>query len=201
VRSFGKSRVKTFSAISPTLLLVVVPISILAAERKDGVARNANPSTVIVEVVKVTGTVKAIDQEKKIVSIEGAQGRNLSVNATNVRNLDQVKVGDKVNMEFVDELALFIRRADSPPRTTEAQAVALAPKGQKPSGLVAQTIKLTGNVESIDSQKRTISLKGPAGNVRTFKVDQSIKNLDEIKNGDQVVLRFTEAVALFVGKA
>ena len=43
-------------------------------------------------------------------------------------------------------------------------------------------------------------MKGPAGNVRTFKVDKAVKNFGQIKKGDQVVLRFTEAVALSVVK-
>jgi ribosomal 50S subunit-recycling heat shock protein len=155
---------------------------------------------VIVDVTKLTGTVKAVDLEKKTVSVEGSGGRTVVVNAKNARNLDQVKVGDKVNLEFVEELALFVRKADAPPSATEAQMVALAPKGQKPAGLMAETIELTGNVESIDSQKRTIAVKGPAGNVRNFKVDKAVKNFSQIKKGDQVVLRITEAVALSVVK-
>jgi hypothetical protein len=78
--------------------------------------------------------------------------------------------------------------------------VALAPKGQKPAGLMAETTELTGSVESTDAKARTIAVKGPAGNVRTFKVDKAVKNFGQIKKGDQVVLRFTEAVALSVVK-
>jgi hypothetical protein len=42
-------------------------------------------------------------------------------------------------------------------------------------------------------------LKGPAGNVRTYQVGSEVKRLNEIKKGDQVVLRVTQAVALSVG--
>ena len=58
---------------------------------------------------------------------------------------------------------------------------------------------MTGNVESIDTNNRTIALKGPAGNVRTYKVGPDVKRLNEVKKGDQVVLRVTQAVALSVG--
>jgi len=168
-----------------------------AAQEKGG---GAKPGGVIVEVVKLTGTVKAVDVEKKNVTIEGSGGRTVMVNAKNARNLDQVKVGDKVNLEFVEELALYVRKADAPASATELKMVELAPKGQKPSGLMAETVELTGNVESVDAKKRTIDVKGPAGNVRTFKVDKAVKNFNQIKKGDQVVLRFTEAVALSVVK-
>jgi len=182
------------------VLLAAGLTSMAVAQQKEGAAKEAKPGGVVVDVVKLTGTVKAIDMEKKTVTIEGSGGRTVAVNAKNARNLDQVKVGDKVNMTFAQELALYVRKADAPPSATEAQAVELAPKGQKPAGVVAQTIELTGNVESIDTQKRTIALKGPAGNVRTFKVDKAAKNFSQIKKGDQVVVRYTEAVALSVVK-
>ena len=123
------------------------------------------------------------------------------MNAENARNLDQVKVGDKVNLRVTEEVALFVRKSDAQPSATQAEMVALAPKGEKPGGVMARTVELTGTVESIDAKKRTASVKGPAGNVRTFHVDKSVKNLDQIKKGDQIVLRITEAVALSVVKS
>lgn len=59
---------------------------------------------------------------------------------------------------------------------------------------------MTGNVESVDTNKHTITLTGPAGNVRTFQVDPGVKNLGKVKKGDQVVLRYTESAALSVAK-
>ena len=191
---------KKFWMILLAVMLVAGLTSMAGAQQKESAAKAAKPGGVVVEVVKWTGTVKAVDPQTKTVSIEGPGGRTATVNAKNARNLDQVKVGDKVNIEFIEEMALFVRKADAPPSATEAQMVELAPKGQKPAGLVAETIEITGNVESIDSKKRTIALKGPAGNVRTFKVDKAVKNFSQIKKGDQVVLRFTEALALSVVK-
>ena len=59
-------------------------------------------------------------------------------------------------------------------------------------------MEVNANVEKIDYQKRLITLKGPEGNVRTLKVDPRVKRLNEIKVGDDIVLRRTEAVALDV---
>jgi ribosomal 50S subunit-recycling heat shock protein len=175
--------------------------STAAAQQKESGAGDAKPGKVVVEVVKLTGTVKAVDLQNKTVIVEGSGGRTVTVNAQNARNLDQVKVGDKVNLRFTEELALFVRKSDAQPSATQADMVALAPKGEKPAGLMARTVELTGSVESIDPKKRTVDVKGPAGNVRTFHVDKAVKNLDQIKKGDQIVLRITEAVALSVVKA
>ena len=181
-------------------VLVSTLISISHAQQKDDSAKGGKPGAVVVDVVKLTGTVKAVDLQNKTATIEGSRGRTVTVNAKNARNLDQVKVGDKVNLELIDALALYVRKTDAPPSAAEMQMVELAPKGQKPRGLVTETVELTGNVESVDAKKRTIAVKGPAGNVRTLKVDKAVKNFSQIKKGDQVVLRFTEAVALSVVK-
>lgn len=191
---------KKFWMILLAVMMLAGLTSVQAAQEKDGATKGGKPGAVIVDVVKLTGTVKALDLEKKTATVEGSGGRTVVVNAKNARNLDQVKVGDKVNLEFVEELALYVRKSDAPPSATEAQMVALAPKGKKPAGLMAETMELTGNVESTDAKTRTIAVKGPAGNVRTFKVDKAVKNFGQIKKGDQVVLRITEAVALSVVK-
>jgi len=175
--------------------------SVAVAQEQDSAAKDAKPGKVSVNVVKLTGTVKAVDLQNKTVTVEGSGGKTVTVNAPNARNLDQVHVGDKVNLQYTEELALFVRKSDAQPSATQTETVTLAPKGQKPAGVVARTVELTGTVESIDPKKRTVSVKGPAGNVRTFHVDKAVKNFNQIKVGDQVVLRITEAVALSVVKS
>ena len=182
-------------------LLVGGMTTFSAAQQKESGANDAKPGKVVVEVVKLTGTVKAVDPQNKTVTVEGSGGRTVTVNAENARNLDQVKVGDKVNLRYTEELALFVQKSDAQPSATQTDTVALAPKGERPAGMMARTVEVTGSVESINAKKRTVSVKGPAGNVRTFHVDKAVKNFDQIKKGDQVVLRVTEAVALSVVKS
>lgn len=184
-----------------TGILAAAIHSTAIAQQKESAANDAKPGKVVVEVVKLTGTVKAVDLQNKTVTVDGSGGRTVTVNAQNARNLDQVKVGDRVNLQFTEELALFVRKSDAQPAAARTDMVALAPKGQKPAGLMARTVELTGTVESIDPQKRTVAVKGPAGNIRTFHVDKAVKGLDQVKPGDQIVLRFTEAVALSVVKS
>jgi predicted RNA-binding protein len=170
------------------------------AQQKDSGDKNAKPGRVAVDTVKLTGTVKAIDLDKKTATIEGSGGRVVTVDAKNARNLDQVKVGDKVTLTYTREVAVSVRKTDQPPSVSETQSVQLAPKGQKPGGVEVRTVEVTGNVESVDTKKHTLTLTGPAGNVRTFQVDPSVKNLGQVKKGDQVVLRYTESAALSVAK-
>lgn len=192
---------KKTSVTLVTMMMVTCGLTTMAAAQgKDTAVKAAKPGGVVVDVAKLTGTVKAVDLRNKTLTIEGSRGRTVVVSAKNALNLEQVNAGDKVNVEFVEEMALLVRKSDAAPSATETQMMNLAPKGHKPSGVVAQTLELTGDVESIDVQKRTIALKGPAGNVRTFKVGAETKNFGQIKKGDQVVLRFIEAMALSIVK-
>jgi len=117
-----------------------------------------------------------------------------------VRNFDQIKPGDRVVFEIYDSVALFVRKSGEPPSAAEAGGVEVAQRGQKPSGVFVNTTELTAAVEGIDYQARTVTLKGPQGNVKTIKVDPSVKNFDQVKQGDEVVLRHTEAIVASVQK-
>ena len=59
---------------------------------------------------------------------------------------------------------------------------------------------MAATVQAIDRTKRTVTLKGPEGNVITTKVDKSVKAFDTLKVGDSVHARFTEAIAISVEK-
>ena len=61
-------------------------------------------------------------------------------------------------------------------------------------------VTVTASVEAIDYTNREVTLKGPLGNIRIFKVSDAVERFNEIKPGDQVVIRVTEAIALAVVK-
>src|SRR6185437_16718102 len=93
--------------------------SVAVAQEQDSAAKDAKPGKVSVNVVKLTGTVKAVDLQNKTVTVEGSGGKIVTVNAPNARNLDQVHVGDKVNLQYTEELALFVRKSDAQPSATQ----------------------------------------------------------------------------------
>jgi hypothetical protein len=69
-----------------------------------------------------------------------------------------------------------------------------------PAGTVVETKQMTATVETIDYDARTVMLKGPGGETRTIAVDPGVERLRDVKVGDQVVVRHTEALALVVKK-
>jgi len=171
----------------------------MAREEKD-VRNGRNPEAIAVEVITWSATVKAVDYVEKTAVLEDEQGMKIEINAKNVTNLDQVLAGDKVNVKYIEELAVYVKKSKAPADAEVAETVALAPKGAMPGGVIADTIQIQADVEGVNYKKRTITLKGLAGKSRTYEVSKEAKRLKEIKKGDQVVLNVTQALAMDIVK-
>jgi hypothetical protein len=82
------------------------------------------------------------------------------------------------------------------PTSAQYDTVQVAPRGQKPAGTETRVDEITAKVENIDYAKRRVTLRGPRGNEQTIDVGDNVKNLDQVKKGDDIVIRHTEAVVV-----
>ena len=80
-----------------------------------------------------------------------------------------------------------------------APAPAAAPKVMDAAGAVDVTT-VTAKIEAVDQANRTVTLKGPMGKVVTLKVDPKVKNFAQVKAGDEIVLKYAEAVSVKLEK-
>jgi len=65
---------------------------------------------------------------------------------------------------------------------------------------VARQVTALADVIGVDPKKKTITLKGPRGNVVDLEV-QNPEQFKVVKKGDQVEVTYTEALALSVEPA
>jgi hypothetical protein len=193
---------KRFWTALLAVAVVVSMVSLFAADNAEAKKKKANkPGAVVVDVVAVEATVDAIDYDKRIITLKGPEGNLRAFKVKKeIKNFDQIKAGDKIKAEYIESTAVFVSKSKTPAGADETVDVVTAPKGKKPAVLAVDTVEVSAKVEAIDYKKRTITLKGPEGNVSTFKVDKRVKRLKEIKKGDDIVLRHTEAVAITVVK-
>lgn len=183
-------------------LLAIAPAADAQTSDKAGVKTETKPGVVVAESVTFKAKVDSVDKDKRLLTLTGPKGKSVTVKVgPEVKNVDQIKAGDTLTVRYLDSIALFVRKGGAPPAATELTAVEVAAKGQKPAGMIVNTVEVTGTVEAVDVAKRTVTLKGPAGKTRTLKVDPSVQRLAEVKKGDQVVARHTEALALSVVKS
>lgn len=64
----------------------------------------------------------------------------------------------------------------------------------------AEVTTITAKVEAIDLANRTVTVKGPLGRTVALKVDDRVKNLAQVKAGDEIVLKYFEAVSVALVK-
>jgi ribosomal protein L24 len=197
-----KTQNRWIAALIPALALVLAsyagPGAAYAASAGDQIGPMGR--IIATETTTATATVQAVDRAKRTVTLRSPDGTTSIYRVPKEAvNFDQIEVGDQVRATLVESLAVALRKADEPPSAGESQAVALAPKGAKPGGIIVDTAELTARVTAVDTAKRTVTLVGPAGNRRTLKVGPNV-DLTKVQPGDNVVVRYTEALALTVEK-
>lgn len=62
----------------------------------------------------------------------------------------------------------------------------------------SREVATNATVQSVDLARRRLTLTGPYGNTITCQVDERVRNLDQIKQGDVVTLTYLESTALQV---
>jgi len=150
--------------------------------------------------VTVTSTVEAIDLGTRMVTLKGPKGDLVTFRVDErAKNLPQVKVGDQVVAKYYESIAVRMAQAGEP-LATETSGVTSAKPGEMPAGVAARQVTFTASVEAIDKATPSITLKGPEGNVVTFRVLDR-KNLEKVKVGDKLAITYTEALAISVEKA
>jgi len=64
----------------------------------------------------------------------------------------------------------------------------------------ATTTEMTAKVIAVDPAQRTVTLQGASGKTRTSEVGDQVHNFDQIKVGDTVHAKYTQALALELKK-
>jgi len=155
----------------------------------------------VAEVVKLAATITAIDKATRDVTLKGPQGNELTLTAgPEVKNFDQMKVGDQVNVEYVQALTLELKKGGGlVVARTEQKGGAAAKPGEKPAGAVGRQVTVVADVIGTDPAKQTITLKGPKQTVEMRIADP--EQFKRIAKGDQVEATYTQALAMVVAPA
>ena len=185
-----------------TLALLMALAVIAGSERTtaaQSTAAKASPRLVVGETTSIEARLDAVDVKKRLVTVTGPRGKTLTLKVgPDVKDLDQVKPGDQLVVRYFEPLGVFVRKGGERPGATEANAVQVMPRGKRPVAVAVDTVEFRGTVEAIEYAKRRLTLKGPEGKTRTIKVDPSVTRLNDVKKGDQIVVRYTEATAFSV---
>jgi hypothetical protein len=175
------------------LIAALSPSHTLAADELKTVVEREN-------LARIAAVVEAINVQNRIVTL-----RSLTQDSTvvmevgdEVRNLAQVKVGDRVVVEFAEALAVDLKKGGGlEPTGAVAMGGARAKSGEKPAGAAGKVIEVIATILAIDPDEPSVTLKGPKGNVVEVLV-RDPRKLEGVDVGDQVVITYTRAVAIAI---
>lgn len=101
-------------------------------------------------------------------------------------------------------VAVMAAAVAMPLAAQQSSPAAMPPAAQAPKIVdgvgAADVTTLTAKIEAVDHDKRTVTLKGPMGHSETLNVDPSVKNFAQVKAGDNIVVKYSEAVSVKLEK-
>jgi hypothetical protein len=155
--------------------------------------------------VQKTATVEAIDQASRVVKLRTEDGKTSTIVVDpEVRNLPQVKVGDKIVVSYYEALAAEVKKPGEGVKGVEADVSSVRSQpGEKPGGGAGVMMRTTVTIESVDTTFNTVSFKRQDGQSRTVAVEspEGREFIKGLKKGDEVEVAYTEALAIEVKPA
>lgn len=157
------------------------------------------------ELVQKTATVESVDQSTREVRLRNEDGEVSTIVAgPEVRNLAQVKAGDKVVVSYYQALAAEVKKPGEGVEGVEADvSTARAELGAKPAGGAGVLLRTTVTIESVDATANTVTFTRSDGESRTVTIQtpEGKEFARALKKGDQVEIAYTEALAVEVKPA
>jgi hypothetical protein len=165
------------------------------------VAAKAPGKGAVAAAVTASATVTAVDRDKRLVTLKDTQGQVVVVVAgPEVRNFDQIKVGDQVVVSHLEAVSLELKKGgDGIREKTESTNTDRAAPGAKPGAMAVHRVTVVADVVAVNARTQTLTLRGPERTVLLRVPDA--KQFKAVKVGDQVTATFTEAVAIAVEPA
>ncbi len=189
----------TLGVMTAAISLLILSIPLGAAEQKEA---PKVPQVELSHVVTDTAKVEAVDKAKRTVTLQGPDNL-IVVKVEEWVDLDKIKPGDSVDIIYYESLAAEIYKKGEKPPLARLQTIRYAKRAdadQKPAEAAVREITLTGTVQSLDTRNNIVVIEDADGNLKAHKVKDP-KNMDKMEEGDTIVIRLVQAVAVSVEKS
>lgn len=154
------------------------------------------------ETMEITAQVEAIDRDSRMVGLRGPSGRRATVYAgPDVRNFDQINVGDEVAVTFYSAIGAEVTKPEQATQGVQREGAMLrAAEGARPAGAVAEMMTTTVEIDAVDKSMNTVTFRRQDGMVRVLAIQDPKAQafIRELKPGDKVTVSYMEAVAISV---
>ena len=151
-----------------------------------------------VEVTKVTGMVQKVDPNKRMMTMKLDNGKRTTLKVDKrVKDLDQFKPGDRIQLSYTEEIiAMADRSDDGGAALAKYGTVDVEPEGDNPTLVKVDTTEIKGKIVSVDSKKRRLTFEDTDGKKRTMTLSHRIKDLDQFKPGQTISMAITDELVV-----
>jgi len=200
-QSIGKTRHFLALSLIATAFSAVV-MAQAPAPAAGAVVASEPGKAAIVQAAEMSAQVVGIDKATRTLTLKVKKGQVVDVVASDdVKNFDQIKLGDLVVARYAEALTLELKKGKGASGGVKmSEDSAKAKPGERPAVIGARQVTALVDVVGVDPKAGTITVKGPAGNLTALKV-QNPDQFKVVKKGDQIEVTYTEALALSVEPA
>ena len=155
----------------------------------------------VAQLVELNGAITALDLATRDVTLKTDEGKEVSfVAGEDVKRLEDLKVGDRVEIQYYESLALSLSKVEGgTPASSETSSEMRAEPTELPGGIKTHQETITAKITAVDAKAGTVTLVGPKGRSVTLDVEADV--LAKVKVGDLVSAVYTQAVAASVSRA
>jgi preprotein translocase subunit YajC len=199
---------RTAVAIALALALSLTCTQLAVADEKAATQSSANLQSSVSQgdelhfetVLTVHGEIASVDQANRRLTLEGQGGGILALEARDQKNLEGIKAGDQVVIQYVEGVHIAKKKPkDAQPIASLKDGIIAAEPGELANAGNPRRHMAVGSVEAIDKPFQEITLKGPDGSQETVMVENP-ETLEHLKVGDQIVITDALALALSLEK-
>jgi len=189
---FAKPDVQEIAFATESDFVVDVPI--------DEFSSVSIPGRVITSTARREAIVESVNKETREIKVVDANGKiHKFVAGDMVANFDQIEPRDRIVTEYLESVAVFVV-PEGTPEMGDMGLVEVAPLGEKPGMAMADTYMVAAKIDAVDADSRVVTLRGKDGFQTALRVADDVE-LANLKVGDEVRMRVTEAVAISVVEA
>ena len=150
---------------------------------------------------QLVATVESVDISTHQVLLRTPDGAHATVVAgPEVRNLAQLRAGDRVTVTYQEAIAVQMAQPGSAPLDAGALVAQRAALGQLPGGAVGGVVSARVSVVSVAPNGTSVTFTGPRGVLHTADVqDPKMQSfVQRLKPGDQVDVAYANELAVRV---
>lgn len=151
--------------------------------------QNSQPEAQRSQLIHTNATIERIDKQNRTVTLKGANGQSMDVQAGPNVNISALKTGDNVAITYYEEMAVALDNSNAGnPTMTQSTA--------QRNGVTSMQTTVTATVVSTNLSNNTVVLRGPQGLHTVHVQDPALQaRLRTIKPGQTIRMTYTQALA------